>query len=93
MQAIACLRIFARGTFEYHQVLSERRAQAGLDYILSSEAMGLDAAGKERIREITSVVGHSEQDPVYGSDGEIDMDLSRRVEIRFLIQVKQSDNG
>ena len=75
------------GTFDYNQDLSEKRADAVLTHCLESEANRLDDGLKTELSEIAQTVGRSYTDPVYTSDGEVDMEASRRVELRFLLSV------
>lgn len=65
------------------------RAYAGavLEYCTGENNAGLDSGQTEAFREISSAVGHSFDEPVYGSDGKIDMAASRRVEIRFFLNL------
>ncbi len=69
-----------QGTHEYNQTLSEKRAKAVADFLLSDEC-GL--ADRDFLQGLLVIVGRSYDDPVYASDGSVDMDASRRVEIRF----------
>ena len=61
--------------------LSQQRADNVKAYCLTSAAgAGLDAGSLE-------AVGKASTKPVYGEDGEIDMDACRRVSFRFLVNV------
>ena len=73
-----------QGDYAYNQTLSERRAQAVYEYLLSEEC-GLEDT--EFLRSILNVVGRSYDNPVYAADGSVDMAASRRVEIRFLLNL------
>ena len=73
------------GTFEYNQDLSEKRADAVLNHCLQSEANGLSSELKAQVEALASPVGRSYTDPVYTSDGEVDMEASRRVCLKFHI--------
>ncbi|MCR5369215.1 MAG: OmpA family protein [Clostridium sp.] len=75
------------GGHEYNQKLSEKRAGAVLEYCTGNNNAGLDSGQTEAFRQISSAVGHSFDEPVYDSDGKIDMAASRRVEIRFFLNL------
>lgn len=67
------------GSYEYNMDLSERRAQAVVDYCI-----GLNSGVKDRIK----AKGCSYDNPVYAEDGSVDMDASRRVEFKFVLRKK-----
>ena len=66
--------------------LSEERAGNVLDYCLSAEA-GLGADEANTLKTKLSAVGFSNLRPVMKADGTPDMDASRRVSFRFLINL------
>ena len=74
-------------TWEHNQVLSENRAKAVYDYCISSVNNGMDDTQKAAFAELTEEKGYSYSDPIFTDTGEIDMAASRRVEIRFFINV------
>lgn len=76
------------GTFEYNQDLSEKRANAVLTHCLESDANGLSGELKTQVEALAQTVGRSYTDPVYTSDGEVDMEASRRVCLKFQITVE-----
>lgn len=77
------------GPYDYNMRLSSARGAAVLDYILSSEFEDISEASKDKLRKIVTVNGRSFSDPIYSSDGQIDMDASRRVVIKFRLNDEQ----
>ena len=76
------------GEFEYNQDLSEKRADAVLTHCLESEANGLSSELRSQVESLAQTVGRSYTDPVYTSDGEVDMEASRRVCLKFRISAE-----
>ena len=64
------------GTHEYNQDLSERRTQSVVDCCLALEP---------ELEQFITAKGCSFDDPVYDENGEVDMDASRRVVFRFIL--------
>ncbi len=75
------------GTYEYNMELSLKRANTVLEYCADGSKAGLSKDQIEAFKETAVAAGHSYSDPVYGADGRIDMDASRRVEINFLLNI------
>lgn len=75
------------GTFDYNEELSLKRAETVLNHCLTSEGNGLDDAARARLTALSETVGRSYTDPVFNAEGEVDMDASRRVAIKFFVQV------
>jgi|GEM_PF-2720501 len=75
-----------QGDHEYNQQLSERRAQAVYDFLLSDECGFPDRAF---LQSLLATVGRSYDDPVYAADGTVDMAASRRVEIHCVPNLDQ----
>jgi chemotaxis protein MotB len=73
------------GDHAYNQELSEKRAQAVCEYLLSDEC---GMPNREYLRSLLKTVGRSYDDPVYAADGTVNMDASRRVEIRFALNLE-----
>lgn len=71
------------GSFLNNMELSQNRAYAVLDYILSDKFTGITNAAKNRLEEIVTVNGRSYSDPIYRADGSVNMAASRRVVIKF----------
>lgn len=64
--------------------LSQERALSVATYCLGMN--GLSAQQLELLRGILTAKGRSYSDPIYASDGSIDMDASRRVEFKFRLK-------
>ena len=73
-----------QGTYEHNVELSQARANSVKDYCISAEC-GVDAAYFETLQTMLEAVGYSYDRPVYQENGEVDMDASRRVSFRFII--------
>lgn len=71
------------GSFLHNMELSQERAYAVLDYLLSSDFDGITEQMKARLSQVVTVNGRSYSDPIYNSDGTINMAASRRVVIKF----------
>jgi chemotaxis protein MotB len=82
------------GTYAYNQELSYARAKAVADFCLK-EGNGLSADQILLLQQMLTVNGKSYSDPVYKKDAfgndttEIDMDGSRRVEIKFRLREEE----
>lgn len=68
-------------TYKGGLTLSEKRAENVKNYCLSGD-IGVDTA---RLAKTMETVGYSQSRPVYDSDGNVDLDASRRVSFRFII--------
>lgn len=80
------------GDYFYNLQLSQKRALAVADCLLSSTSSFLNESEEESLRSKLTVNGHSMSNPVYGENGEIDMDASRRVEIKFSLKDEEMIN-
>ena len=49
----------------------------------------MDAEGQSVLSEKLTVNGRSESNPILDENGEVDMDASRRVEIKFRLKMKR----
>lgn len=76
------------GTYEYNLELSQKRAEAVLEYCLESDANGLNDSQKSTLEELAETVGYSFTDPVYDESGNVDQDASRRVAVNFYVDVE-----
>ena len=74
------------GTYMYNLQLSQKRALAVAEFSLSDKSGVLNKDQLEGMRALVSATGRSYSNPVYGPDGEIDMEASRRVEILFRLK-------
>lgn len=80
------------GSFLNNMILSQNRAYAVLEYILSDEFTGIPLASKKRLEQIVTVNGRSYSDPVYRENGTVDMNASRRVVIKFRMNDEEMVN-
>lgn len=76
------------GSYEVNKPLSEDRANSVLNYCLSEEC-GVDAAYLDILTQTLEAVGYADEKPVYGPDGKVDNDASRRVSFRFIINLQK----
>ena len=74
-----------RSSYTYNLELSEKRASAVMERILENAETLLGADRMEEIEFLFMASGKAFNDPIYDEDGNIDMDASRRVEIKFQI--------
>ncbi len=74
------------GKYMFNLQLSQRRALAVAEFCLSDDSDILKKNQLEEMRAIVSATGRSYSNPIYGPDGEVDMDASRRVEILFRLK-------
>jgi chemotaxis protein MotB len=75
------------GDYDYNKTLSEARAASVKDYCLSADC-GVDAAYAGALPAMLEAVGYSYDKPVYNENGDVDMDASRRVSFRFMINLE-----
>ncbi len=66
------------GTHEYNQDLSERRAAAVADYCVQIQP---------KLASLIESKGYSFDNPVFDENGKVDMDASRRVVFKFMLDV------
>ncbi|MBQ6420205.1 MAG: OmpA family protein [Clostridia bacterium] len=74
----------AGDTYESDLPLSEKRAENVKSFCLSADA-GISAAALSALKPMMEAVGMSNARPVLKDDGSVDMDASRRVSFRFMI--------
>ena len=74
------------GTYEHNLELSQRRAQAVVNYCMSEEFTGLTAEEKQQLRGMITANGRSESQLIYDAYGIEDKAASRRVEIKFRLK-------
>lgn len=72
------------GDYDLNMELSKARAQSVLDYCLTQGGEHTQA-----LTDMMQAVGYSYDKPVYNADGTVNMDASRRVSFRFLINLTQ----
>ncbi|MDO5701988.1 MAG: OmpA family protein [Lachnospiraceae bacterium] len=69
--------------------LSQQRALAVASYCLQDEGGVLNDDVVSTLREIVTANGKSYSDPIYNEDGTINMDASRRVEVKFRLKEEE----
>lgn len=72
--------------YDYNLKLSQDRADSVKAFCLSEDC-GLDEASRTELDGMMKTVGCSYDRPVYDEDGNVDMQASRRVSFRFLINL------
>ena len=77
------------GSYDYNLELSQERSDAVLEYCVGNNVTGMDEGQKTRLKEIATSKGYSYSDLVYDSSGEEDKEASRRVSIKFYIDVEK----
>lgn len=80
------------GDYLYNLQLSQERALAVADCLLSSSGNFLNEDEETNLRSKLTVNGHSMSNPVYDENGAINMDASRRVEIKFSLKDEEMIN-
>lgn len=74
------------GDYSTNLTLSENRAKSVMEYCLSEEC-GVESKYLSELETSMQAIGYSFDKPVYNAVGEVDMDASRRVSFRFLINL------
>lgn len=74
------------GAYDYNLALSQARADSVMAFCLSEES-GVNASHLEALASTLEAVGYSFDKPIYNENGEVDMDASRRVSFRFIINI------
>ncbi|HIT00927.1 MAG TPA: OmpA family protein [Candidatus Faecaligallichristensenella faecipullorum] len=74
------------GTYMSNLALSQERARAVAEYILSDSYTGISSETKEKLRGIIAANGRSYSDPILNEDGSVNMEASRRVEFKFRLK-------
>lgn len=74
-------------TFESGMPLSKQRAENVKNYCVSDKT-GIDSATRTKLSSTLKPVGLSNSKPVKDSSGKVDMEASRRVSFRFVINIK-----
>lgn len=73
------------GSYIYNLELSQQRAFSVAKYCLTEGGIISKKQG-EQLRTVLTANGKSFSNPIYKADGSVDMDASRRVEIKFRLQ-------
>ena len=74
------------GSYDMNLELSQNRANSVKDYCVSAEC-GVDSAYAAQFGNSLEAEGYSYDKPVYGADGSVDMEASRRVSFRFIVSL------
>lgn len=80
------------GDYFYNLQLSQERALAVANYLFSIADSFLTEDEMTNLRSKLTATGHSWSNPVYTADGSIDMDASRRVELKFSLKDEEMIN-
>lgn len=79
------------GDYIYNMQLSQERAMAVANYLFQDADSFLTSQELETLKQKLTSNGHSMSNPVY-SNGEVNMDASRRVEVRFRLKDEEMIN-
>lgn len=79
------------GDYMYNLQLSQERAMAVANYLFADAGAFLTEEELTNLKQKLTSNGHSMSNPVY-SDGQINMDASRRVEVRFRLKDEEMIN-
>lgn len=74
------------GNYEYNLKLSQSRAYAVAEFLLSIKDKFLNEDKAKALEDRMSVNGRSKSNPILTADNQIDMDASRRVEVKFRLK-------
>lgn len=80
------------GDYLYNLQLSQERALAVANYLFDSASSFLTSQEIESLKSKLTANGHSMSNPVYDENGQINMDASRRVEIKFSLKDEEMIN-
>ena len=80
------------GDYLYNLQLSQERALAVANYLFGNANDFLSEQELGKLREKVTANGHSMSNPVLDENGQIDMDASRRVEIKFSLKDEEMIN-
>lgn len=80
------------GDYLYNLQLSQERALAVANYLFASAGSFLTQQELDCLKGKLTANGHSMSNPVYTEDGQINMDASRRVEIKFSLKDEEMIN-
>lgn len=74
------------GGYAYNLSLSQQRSLAVAQYLLTIQDQFLSGTQIEDLKEVLTVNGHSMANPILDENGNVDMDASRRVEVKFRLK-------
>lgn len=75
------------GEYSYNQKLSEKRAEAVRKYCLVSTKNNLSDEQREKLSVLLKAIGKSYDEPIYDENNNVDMEKSRRVEFKFMMNL------
>lgn len=76
------------GSYDRNLQLSNERADNVKAYFLSADC-GVDANYTGKLQDMLVAMGYAYDKPVYDENGEVDMDASRRVSFRFVVNLEK----
>ncbi len=79
------------GSYAHNIDLSQRRADAVLNYCLRSSSTNMNRTQKERLQSKSTTIGRAYTDLVYNEDGTENKVASRRVSVKFFISTSATD--
>lgn len=74
------------GTYMHNLELSQERALSVATFCLGDDNSVLSPEEKESLRSIVTANGKSFSNPIYNSDGSVNLEASRRVEFKFRLK-------
>lgn len=74
------------GGYSYNLALSQQRSLAVAQYLLELQGSFLTEEQQGMLEDCLTVNGHSMSNPILDENGEVDMDASRRVEVKFRLK-------
>ena len=74
------------GDYSYNLQLSQQRSLAVAQYLLDIQGNFLSSDQSKNLENYLTVNGHSMANPILDSNGNVDKDASRRVEIKFRLK-------
>ena len=77
------------GDYLFNLELSQKRALSVAKYCLSQDSKVLTSNRLDELKDVISATGRSYSNPIYGANGEVDAEASRRVE--FLFRLKDEE--
>ena len=75
-----------KGNYFHNLQLSQQRAFSVAEFLLRNEELFMDEDTVETLRSLITVNGCADKELIYRSDGTIDEEKSRRVEIKFRLK-------
>lgn len=74
------------GSYTYNLELSQQRSLAVAEYLIDMQYEFLNEGQAANLERYLTVNGHSKSNPILDADGNVDMDASRRVEVKFRLK-------